>query len=380
MARIVVGSYMIRYPLGGMLSWGLQWLLGLHRLGHDVYHVEKSIWPNDCYDPRKARAGDDCTYGVEVVSDLLKRFGMENRWAYVDVHGKHHGAERTTLKQLFDSADLFLDVGTHGNLLEDAAKARLRVLVDGEPAFTQIKWEKLVQEGKSIPLYDHYFTNGANIGAPGNPVPTLGKEWRHIFNPVVVSVFPVTPCPKDAPFTTVMHWQSHKPVEHKGKKYGQKDVEFAKFLALPELTRVPLEVAAAGRVPTEQLLSLGWRVRDAQEVTVSFDSFRDYITASSGEFSVCKEVFVANNNGWFSDRSAAYLSAGRPVVMQDTGFSAHLPCGQGLFAVRTLDEAAAALDAIAADYERQSRLAHEVATEYLSAEKVLGKFLSQIGM
>ena len=62
-------------------------------------------------------------------------------------------------------------------------------------------------------------------------------------------------------------------------------------------------------------------------------------------------MFVATNSGWFSDRSAAYLASGRPVVMQDTGFGEHLPVGRGLFAVKNVDEAAAAIESITANYD-----------------------------
>src|SRR6266540_5843823 len=96
--------------------------------------------------------------------------------------------------------------------------------------------------------------------------------------------------------------------------------------------------------PPKQLLDCGWRIRNAHEVTVSFDAYVEYIRASQGEFSVCKNVFVSTHSGWFSDRSATYLACSWPVVLQETDFSAHLPCGQGLFGVRTVDEATAAID------------------------------------
>jgi hypothetical protein len=144
---------------------------------------------------------------------------------------------------------------------------------------------------------------------------------------------------------------------------------------------MPLEIAVAGKkVPTAQLMRAGWHVRDAHGVTTSYDTFEAYIHASRGEFSVCKNVFVATNSGWFSDRSAAYLACGRPVVMQATGFCSHLPCGQGLFSVRTAAEAAAALNEINADYERHSKCARAIALEYLAASKVLGRFLSELGI
>ena len=158
---------------------------------------------------------------------------------------------------------------------------------------------------------------------------------------------PATAPPAEAPFTTVMNWQSHAPLEFEGEVYGQKDVEFEKFMDLPTRTGATLEISVAGaRAPRERLARSGWRVRDAHEVTASYDSYVQYIHASRCEFSVCKNVFVATNSGWTSDRSAAYLSSGRPVVVQDTGFSAHIPCGEGLFAIRTVEEAASAIEAI----------------------------------
>ncbi len=158
-------------------------------------------------------------------------------------------------------------------------------------------------------------------------------------------------------------------------------VDSGKFMALPGQTTASLEIAVSGKnVPNAQLMDAGWRIRDAHDVTLSFDSYAEYIRASKGEFSVSKNVFVATNSAWFSDRSAVYLASGRPVVLQDTGFSAHLPCGQGLFAVRTVEEAAAAINEINGNYERHSSWAHDIAVEYLDATKVLGRFLCELGL
>src|SRR5262249_37792290 len=206
-----------------------------------------------------------------------------------------------------------------------------------------------------------------NIGRAGSTAPTAGKTWRPVFNPVVVDLFQGPPAPRDAPFTTVMNWQAHQPLSFQGTTYGQKDVEFQKFLDLPRSTTARLEVAVAGRVPREKLRACGWLVRSAHDVTDSFDSYRDYILASRGEFSVAKHVYVATNSGWFSDRSAVYLAGGRPVVLEETGFSEHLPCGRGLFSVRSIDEAAAALEEINGNYDRHCTLAREPACEHPDA-------------
>ncbi len=378
MARILVGSYAVRFPLGGYLSWVLQWLVGFKRLGHDVYFVEKSGWENACYDPGKDEMSDDCTYGMAALNRLLTRFGLQGKWVFVDYAGRYFGLSRTHVQAVFDSADLFVDMGTHGTWLEEAAHTGLRVLIDGDPGHMQLK---ALADEEDLDGYDYYYSVGRNLGNPDCVVPTLGKEWRPIFDPVVSSLFPVHRANPHAPFTTMMFWQSYQSVEVNGMTYGQKDVEFEKFITLPRLTPTPFEITLGGsNAPEARLRTAGWQIASPRQVTATFDTFAEYIAASRGEFSVNKNIYVATNSGFFSERSAVYLASGRPVVMQDTGFSAHLPCGSGLFAVHNVEEAAAAVEMINADYTQHSRCAHEIACEYLDTSRVLTTFLDELGI
>ena len=381
MARVIVGSYLVRFPVGGYMSWVLQWLVGLQQLGHDVYFVEKCGWSNACYDPSTDQTGDDSTYGTRSVDRLLGDFGLADRWCFVDVARQYHGLSREAVSTIFKSADLFVDLGlAHGEWAEEAAASGLRVLVDGDPAFTQMLWEQYIAEDEPLPAYDFHYTVGRNIGTPSSTAPTAGRAWRPIFHPVIVDLFPVRSVDRTAPFTTIMSWQG-RGIRLNGAAYGAKNIEFTKFFELPRLTSTPLEIAVGGSdVPIDRLATAGWRVRGSVEVTRSFEDFRGYLAQSRGEFSVAKNVYVATNSGWFSDRSAAYLASGRPVVPQDTGFSAHLPCGQGLVAVRTAAEAAEAIDEIGGDWARHSRIAREIAREYLDAPKVIGEFLREVGL
>jgi hypothetical protein len=370
------------------LSWTLNWLLGFHRLGHEVYLVEKSgSWRNGCFDVSAGVMSDDCSFGVAAVQQLLERHDLRDRFCFVNWAGTYHGLPRGQMQELFRSADLFVDISggvvhpVEETWLSEAAGARLRVCVDGEPGYTQMKMETTAAKGLTLAEYDHYYTVGGNLSTDKSTAPTAGKQWRATFDPVNPDLLRILPPPPDAPFTTVMAWQSHKPVVYGGNTYGQKDVEFAKFIGLPRLTSAAMEIAVAGQnVPRERLRALNWRVRDSHTATSTYDRFVEYIQASRGEFTVCKNVFVATNTGWFSDRSAVYLASGRPVVMQETGFSDWLPCGLGLFAVKTADEAAQAIDVIQCDFDRQSRAAREIACEYLSAPKVVAKILRDVGL
>jgi hypothetical protein len=380
MARIIVAGYVVRLPVGGYQSWMLQWVLGLHRLGHDVYLVEKAGWPNSCCDPATWTYSDDCRTGAAAVDALFTRFGLANRWCFVDAAGDYHGLPRPAVREVFQTADVFLDFLRRCEWAEESSRVPCRVLMDGEPGFTQMKLELRPPAAVDPVSYNYHYTVGLNVGTPASTTPTAGRTWRPIVDPVLLDLFPVEPPPPSAAFTTVMSWTAHRLVEYHGVSYGQKDVEFPKFFDLPRRTSVPLELALAGRAPVEDLRAAGWRLRNAPEVTVTFDAWRDYIRSSLGEFSIAKNVFVATNSGFFSDRTACYLASGRPAVMQETGFSAHLPCGEGLFAFRTVEEAAAALEEIRRDYARHSNAALDIACEYLDAKKVLGRFLEELGM
>ena len=115
-------------------------------------------------------------------------------------------------------------------------------------------------------------------------------------------------------------------------------------------------------------------------MTQDIDRYRDYIRESHGEFTVAKDQNVRLRTGWFSDRSATYLATGRPVITQDTGFGNVLPTGEGLFAFKTADDIVAAVEKIQSDYPRHSKAAWAIARDYFDAERVLGKFLDDIGM
>jgi hypothetical protein len=380
MARVVVGAYMVRYPLGGMLSLTLQWLIGLRALGHDVYVVEKSAWPGSCFDPVRGVMSDDYAYGYDVVGRLLERYGLEGRLCFVDAGGGYHGLERRVVEDVIRTADVFIDHGSHGAWFDEASTSGAHVLVDGEPGWRQMTMEKRLAGGEALPEYDWYFSMGLNLGSAATSIPLVGREWLPVLPVVAVDEFRAAEAPPRAVVTTVMNWQAHDEIEYGGRRFGQKDVEFPKFLDLPRRVSPRLEVAVAGDAPRSELQAAGWSLRNAHEVTLTFDGYWEYIDGSLAEFSVCKNVFVDTNSAWFSDRTAAYLARGRPAVIQETGFSTHLPCGEGLFAVRDVDEAAVAIAEIESDYARHSRAAREIACDYLDARRVIAGMLEVVGI
>ncbi len=378
--RIVVDTDVVRYQLGGLTSWVLQYLVGFARLGHDVFLVEKSPFPDSCYEPRTDTMTSDPSAGIEWLRPVYERFGLTERWCYVDDAGEYHGMGRERVAEVMRTADVFIELASYGLWREEAQAAACRVLIDGEPGYNQMRMEQERAAGEAPPPFDRFVTPGLNVGTPLTTAPTGGVEWITTMPPINLDVITPAEGPPAGSYTTVMNWQAFEPLVYEGVAYHQKAAEFERFLDLPRRTDVPLEVAVGGSdVPVERLEAAGWRVRPAYEASTTVESYWAYLRASRGEFSVAKHVIVATNCGWFSERSAAYLASGRPVVVQDTGFSAHLPTGRGLLAVRDAEEAAEALDEVEADYAVHARAAREVAEAHFDARAVLGRLLRAVG-
>ncbi len=374
---------MVRYPLGGNLSWALQYLAGFKALGHDIYFVEKYVHPDSCYDPVQQRMSNNCSYGVRVVSELLKLYGLEDKWCFVEFGEIYHGLSKEKVEEVFSRADLYIESGAHGAWEEESSRAALRVYIDVDPAFTQVKVHEKLSQQEDLPVYDHYFTNGMNIGREGNIIPVCGLTWKYVFNPVHLPLFNRVSPPDSAPYSTIMNWVSYsETVNYQGVSYGHKSMEFHKFLLLPEKVKVPMEMAVSGlpQLKKGELKEHGWRITSAQEVTFTVDSFRTYLSSCRGEFSVVKNMYQATSSGWFSDKSAAFLASGRPVILQETGFSDHLPTGAGLFAVTNIAEAIEAIETVESNYSFHADKAYEIAAEYLDTDKVLSKFLTDSGV
>jgi hypothetical protein len=182
------------------------------------------------------------------------------------------------------------------------------------------------------------------------------------------------------PFAGVGWRQTSKDICWRGRKLmWSKDVQFARFLALPARIEVPIELALAAEDTADVgfLHAAGWRIRPAGPLSKDIDAYRDYIHFSAGEFSVAKEQNVALRSGWFSDRTASYLAAGRPAIVQDTGFDCALPTGEGLFAFSTLEQTEAAFQDAVSDYPHHSAAALEISHEYLKAETALGALIER---
>ena len=380
MARIIVSGTMVREPRGGSNLWYLAWLVGFKMNGHEVYFVEKSEWPDDCYDIPNRAMTSDCSYGYGVVKKLLEKYDLHNHLCFVDHYGVYHGLSKSAVHELFRTADLYVDL-EWAQWKEESTYCKMRVFVDGEPGWFQVHIKKWVESGVALPAYDHFFTDGNLIGTEQCDVPTSGIEWKHNLPPVLLQEVKNAPVNGGSAFTTVMNWNPNKRVEYDGKEYGHKDIEFEKIMGLPSKVDELMEVAVSGKkIPWERLQENGWHARKGDDISISAASYLDYIAGSKAEFSVAKQAFVSTQCGWFNDRSGYYMGFGKPVVLQETGFSKVLPAGKGLLSFTTIEEAAEAVRNVSLNYEMHSKAARELAFEYMEAGKVIRKFLDKIGI
>ena len=384
-------------PIAGVTWQALHYLEGFRRLGFVVYYVEDTgEWP---YALDKNTISDDPTYAVSCIRSVMARFGFSERWAYRSVDGRVFGRSASELRRLFERTDVLVNLTGSTVLRAEHRRVPVRIYLETDPVLPQI--ETAMGSTFRIDLlnaHTHHFTYGENIGQSDCAVPVSRFAYRPTRPPVVLDWWSPTTIAPGSCFTTVASWrQAGKDVEWRGQTYTwSKHHEFLKIIDLPSRTAQPLELALAVRgqaddeawVPRDEedadairmLTRHGWRITNAITLSREISPYRDYLLGSRGEFTVAKDQNVRLRSGWFSDRSACYLGAGRPVITQDTAFGKFVPTGEGLFAFNCMEDIVTAFQAVNSDYERHGRAARAIAETYFKAETVLAKLAEDVGL
>jgi hypothetical protein len=356
-------------PGQGGAAWAvLQYVLGLRQLGHDVVLVEP------------APLAPSVREGFAAVA---QRFGLAGDAALVDpADGATAGLTRRALLDRVAGADLLLNVS--GMLADEELLDAMgtRVFLDLDPGFTQL-WHAAEGVDMGFDRHDRFVTIGRRIGSDGCSVPTCGRDWLTTPQPVVLEHWPVAGQVVHDALTTVGHWRAYGSIDHDGVHYGQKAHAMRPLFGLPG--RVPgvrfapaLAIHPAEAPDLEALDAEGWDLLDPGAVAATPDAYAGFVRGSWAELGVAKSGYVAARCGWFSDRSLCYLASGRPVLAQDTGWTADLPSGDGLLAFGTVDEAAAGVEALRADYPRHRRAARAIAEEHFASDRVLGRLVEAL--
>jgi hypothetical protein len=386
--KIILLGMMSKMPVAGVVWQTVHYLIGLERLGFDAYYVESHARTPTML--MHTEHDDSSKLACDFFDRVMRRFDLGGRWAFHALHsdGQVYGMSHAQLTELYQSAALIINL--HGGtvpLPEHYATNRL-VYLETDPVALQIElYDNNAESIKFLEPHCAFFTFGENYGRPSCKLPVSDRfHFKPTRQPVVMDLWETSDAaPPGEAFTTIGNWeQQWRTVEFKGEQYHwSKHFEFRKFLGLPRTApRQPFELALSSYSDgvKQMLEGRGWRVRHAMDFSTDLDPYRAYIQGSRGEFTVAKDQNVRLRSGWFSDRSATYLAAGRPVITQSTGFEEILPTGEGLFSFSTLQDVLVALRAINRDYARHRKGALRVAREFFNYDAVLKPLLAEVGL
>jgi hypothetical protein len=380
----IVSGALANKPFNGGNAWSrLSWILGFQKLGFEAYFVEQ-IDRTHCVDATGAPADFRSSVNLAYFSDTMEQHGLSDFSILLcDDDAEAFGVPVRQLAARARSGSLLFNISGHLTCPQIKDSSTRRIYYDDDPGFTQF-WFEAGHDRARIEGHDAYFTIGENIGRPDCAIPTGGLPWRHTRPPVVLEAWPARRQPGFDRFTTVASWRGpYGAVQNGGITYGLKVHEFRKFMDMPHRSRKPFEIAlqihAADGKDSEALRAHGWQLVDPRKAAASPGLFQHYIRNSGAEFSVAQGIYVDTNSGWFSDRTVRYLASGRPALIQDTGFSRHIPTGQGLLAFRTLEQALDGAERITRDYRTHCVAARRLAEEFFASDQVIGRILEEIG-
>lgn len=382
--KAVVTGMIANYAVGGVAWDYAQYALGLERLGFEVYYLEDT--GEMPYNPEKGDVSEDYSYSLKFLEHSLGVLSptLARRWRVVGFDGRGYGVDTAEFSQVLRDAVLFLNVSGSALMRDEYVACRRKLIIDTDPGWNHFrnypKWDASPgwQGTHGWRAHDVFFTYAQRMGLPGCALPGFGIRWHTTVPPVVRDCWETASAPGPE-WTTILSWNTYaKGIEGNGRTYGAKELEF------PKIERVPSRVAArcaisiaSHNAPRDAWRAHGWQIRDAHADSATVERYRDFITASRGEISVAKNAYVDTGSGWFSCRSTCYLAAGRPTVVQDTGWTDFVHAGEGLLAFRNEDEAVAAIEAVERDYARHARAAVEVARKTFDHEVVLRDMLQK---
>lgn len=381
--RIVIAGALAQKPAKGGHTWVfLQYLLGFRRLGWEVLFLDR-LEPEMCHNAVGEQCAIEASANLQYFRAVMERFELNSAWSLSCAGGTRTlGVPRADVMQRVSESALLVNIMgycTDREILEEASR---RVFLDIDPGIGQM-W-RAMGWADLFAGHDDYVTIGENIGQAGCPVPTCGLNWIKWHQPVVLQHWPMSASATRS-FTSIATWRgTYAPIEFEGKRYGQRVHEFRELVSLPLRTgrafELALDIHPDDHKDRALLQENGWVLVDPEKVAGDPWVYREFIQRAGAEFSVAKGIVVETQCGWFSDRSICYLASGKPVIVQDTGIRNLYPTGEGLLTFTTLDEATAAVEEVATNYQRHARAAREIAEAHFDSDKVLCQLLAKLGI
>lgn len=381
-------GFMGSMPIAGVIWQHIHYVVGLQQLGHDVYYIEDSA--RLPYNPETFEVTNEFNYAGRLLNRLSREFAFKNRWAFCARYlpgNPTAGLSLKKIRQLYREADAILNICGTQEFNDDLLVSDRILYIESDPGVEQIKIDKGVRSTIDyLRRHRALFTFGENVGTKMFPVPTHGFKWLPTRQPVVTDLWRTNRGPAQAAvFTSVANWSTSglKDITWRGSKYlWSKSREFLRFISAPQKCGETFELATniEDANTRAKFVRNGWRICCPLQLSVDYWLYRDYLRRSKAEFTVAKDQYIRLNTGWFSDRSACYLAAGRPVIIQETGFTQTYGSTAGLLSFRSVGEIVDAVKTINADYKRHARKARAIAREIFEAENVLASLLDRAGI
>ena len=362
---------------GGNFSVPLQWMLGLRRLKLDAIWLEAL--------PATKNPRDDQAK-IDNFQRRLREHGLAGRYCllYQKPTGDAHDLDgmrciglsnRELLERLAGPNVLLnLSYSIHPPLLLQFER---RIFCDLDPSEI-FYWMTKMELGQSN--HHEFWTIGLNVNGRDCRLPETSVKWKTFYPLVDTKLLLPKPRPRLPRFTTIGQWYWDGAVEVGGEFPDlSKKFAFERYIALP--SRVPeaqFELAMninASDPERARLRKCGWRVVDPHRVARTPRSYQRYLASALAEFTAIKGVDVGWRTGWLSDRAAAFLALGRPVITEDTGAAKYLPDKSGFLFVDGVEEAAEAVKKVMSDWSRMSKEARRSAVEVFDSARNLRKIL-----
>ncbi|MGD9897043.1 MAG: hypothetical protein AB7T14_08235 [Candidatus Methylacidiphilaceae bacterium] len=374
--KAIITTAFARYPQNsaGVIWAFLQWALGFRSVGWDTWLVEE-LPASACVDAEGRPTTPDRAINASSWQKAVKEFGWSGKATLL------REGEREEWNDLCDfarGADLILNISGVLRRRELLDLPRRRIYLDLDPGFTSV-WAQEYGCDLGLGGHDLFLTVGLRMDAAGVRAPDLGVCWVPTLPPVALDYWTGV-AGSGRSWTTVTHWRAYPEVRWDGWTFGNKAPEWEAVIDLPRIAGVPFRIACDLEEAeiAERFRSAGWELVPSGGITSDWKRYRDFLSASRGEFSVVKNGYRLSRCGWFSDRSACYLSLGKPVVLQETGWSSLLSRPRGLHPFSSVEEAARAIETVETHYAEEAAAARSFAEEALDARKVIGRLLERL--
>lgn len=378
--KAVVGAVLARCPRAsaGHTCAVMNWVLALRSLGWDVWIVEHLTSAE--LDPPEdgAEASPQETFW----HDTAREFGLAERQCLL-IDGR--SPDLAAFREFAASADLFLNYSGQFKRLDLLGDRVLKGYLDVDPGFTQL-WSEVCGSDMNFAGHDAFFTIGANFRSPHLRLPPTPQAWIPLLPPVPAADWrarlgATTEAEPLGTWSTVAHWYGYKDLVWNGETYGGKRESLAALADLPRRSGLGFTIASdlePGWEDYDTFRNGGWHLVSSADVCRDVPSYLRFIAGSRGEIGPAKGGYLVSRGGWMSDRSMIYLALGRPVVLQDTGWPEVVPSQPGLLPFTTVDEAAARLSEIEADYDNHSAAAARLADTVFSPSQSLAPVLARL--